>query len=133
MPQTVIGCDLARGWIDTHVLPSGATARIENTPEGIARWIASWGDGALVVFEATSGCDGTLIEALASRHQTVPQPRGADDPGMARLGPTARAGGAWIASMRVARDRRAGRVPGHIRDATSSTTDRAGQAQASSA
>ena len=35
MPQTVIGCDLARGWIDTHVLPSGTTARIENTTEAV--------------------------------------------------------------------------------------------------
>jgi transposase len=70
-----------RGWIDTHVLPSGATARIENTPEGIARWAASLRDGALFVFEGEAGdgsvrgtepppnggCDGPLIEALAGR------------------------------------------------------------------
>ena len=67
MPQTVIGCDLARGWIDTHTLPSRATARIENTPGGVARWVASLPEDALVVFEATSGCDGPLIAALSER------------------------------------------------------------------
>jgi transposase len=67
MPQTVIGCDLARGWIDTHSLPSGATARIENTSDAITRWIASLPKDALVVFEATSGCDGPLIAALSGR------------------------------------------------------------------
>ena len=81
MPQTVIGCDLARSWIDTHVLPSGATTRIENTSEGVARWATSLGDDALFVFEGEAedgsvrgtdpppngGCDGPLIEALAGR------------------------------------------------------------------
>ena len=67
MPQIVIGCDLARGWIDTHALPSGTTARIENTTEAVTRWTASLPGEALVVFEATSGCDGSLIAALSGR------------------------------------------------------------------
>lgn len=67
MPQNVIGCDLARGWIDTHALPSGATARIVNTKRDLTRWIAALPGDALVVFEATSGCDGKLIAALADR------------------------------------------------------------------
>jgi transposase len=66
MPQTVIGCDLARGWIDTHVLPSGSTARIENTADAVTGWTASLPSDALVVFEATSGCDAPLIEALSA-------------------------------------------------------------------
>lgn len=65
MPQTIIGCDLARGWVDAHSLPSGATARIENTPDAIVRWTASLPEGSLLVFEATSGCDGPLIAALS--------------------------------------------------------------------
>ena len=81
MPRTVIGCDLARGWIDPRVPPSGETARIENTPEGVARWAASLPDGARVVVEGEAGdgsvrgtdpppfggCDGRLITASAER------------------------------------------------------------------
>jgi transposase len=67
MPLIVIGCDLSRAWLDIHALPEGARSRIENTPFGIARWVAGIDPGALVVFEATSGCDGTLIAALADR------------------------------------------------------------------
>ncbi len=67
MPQIILGCDLARGWLDVHALPAGAAARIENTKPALARWAASLDPGSLVVFEATSGCDGPLIEALAAR------------------------------------------------------------------
>lgn len=51
-------------WIDGNVLPSGATARIESTPGGVARRAAS-----LVVFRATGGCAGPLIEALAGQER----------------------------------------------------------------
>lgn len=66
MPQIVIGCDLCRAFIDIHALPDGATSRIGNTGSGIAEWAASLPPGALVVFEATSGCDAQLIAALAA-------------------------------------------------------------------
>lgn len=67
MPQNVLGCDLARGWIDTHDLATGAAARVENHAAGIAALLATLGQDTLVVFEATSGCDGPLIEALTHR------------------------------------------------------------------
>ena len=67
MPPIVIGCDLSRAWLDIHALPGGTRSRIENTPSGIADWIADIDPAALVVFEATSGCDGPLIAALADR------------------------------------------------------------------
>jgi transposase len=67
MPPIVIGCDLSRAWLDIHALPGGARSRIENTPSGIAGWVAGIDPAALVVFEATSGCDGPLIAALAGR------------------------------------------------------------------
>ena len=59
MPQTVIGCDLARGWIDCHALPSGATERIGNSTEALTRWAASLPENALVVFEGEAG-DGSV-------------------------------------------------------------------------
>jgi transposase len=67
MPPLIIGCDLSRAWLDIHALSGGARSRIENTPSGIAGWVAGIDPAALVVFEATSGCDGPLIEALAAR------------------------------------------------------------------
>jgi transposase len=67
MPPIVIGCDLSRAWLDIHALSGSTRSRIENTPSGIAGWIAEIDPGALVVFEATSGCDGPLIAALAAR------------------------------------------------------------------
>ena len=67
MPRIVIGCDLSRAWLDVHSLPGGRTSRIENTSAGIAAWAAKIDRTSLVVFEATSGCDGPLIAALAGR------------------------------------------------------------------
>lgn len=66
MPQIVIGCDLCRAFIDNHRLPDGTVSRIENTSSGITEWAASLPPGVLVVFEATSGCDASLIAALAA-------------------------------------------------------------------
>lgn len=67
MPQIILGCDLARGWLDVHALPAGTTARIGNAKPALARWAAALDPDSLVVFEATSGCDGPLIEVLAAR------------------------------------------------------------------
>jgi len=67
MPRIVIGCDLSRAWLDVHCLPGGRTSRIENTSAGIAARAAEIDRTSLVVFEATSGCDGPLIAALAGR------------------------------------------------------------------
>lgn len=67
MPQIIIGCDLSRAFIDICPLAGRTTSRIENTETGIAEWANTLDPCALVVFEATSGCDGILMEALASR------------------------------------------------------------------
>ena len=67
MPQAVIGCDLSRALIDICELPSGRTGQIANTPDAIAVWLDTLDLDVRVVFEATSGCDGDLIAALATR------------------------------------------------------------------
>lgn len=64
MPQTIIGCDLSRDWLDVYALPEGKAYRIANTQTAIADWLASLEPRTLVVFEATSGCDRVLIAAL---------------------------------------------------------------------
>jgi transposase len=73
MPQNVIGCDLSRGFIDTHALPVQATGRVENTRREVCRWVASLPPDSLVVFEATSGCDALITAALAE--QGIPYAR----------------------------------------------------------
>ena len=67
MPETVIGCDLARAFIDIHGLPDGRHQRIANTPEGITAWAEALPADSLVVFEATSGCDAQLMAVLTAR------------------------------------------------------------------
>jgi len=67
MPQAVIGCDLSRAFIDVFRLPAGTAGRIANTIETIAAFLDELDHDVLVVFEATSGCDGDLIAALAER------------------------------------------------------------------
>ena len=66
MPQTIIGCDLSRDWLDVHALPEGKACRVANTRDDIAVWLAQLGPDPLVIFEATSGCDRTLIAALSA-------------------------------------------------------------------
>ena len=67
MPPIVFGCDLSRTWLDIHALPEDARSRIENTPSAVVAWAADLDPACLVVFEATSGCDGPLIDALSGR------------------------------------------------------------------
>jgi len=67
MPQAFIGCDLSRAVIDICELPSGRIGQIANTPEAIAVWLDTLDHDIRLVFEATSGCDGDLIAALATR------------------------------------------------------------------
>ncbi|MDR6144240.1 transposase [Sphingomonas sp. SORGH_AS870] len=67
MPQAVIGCDLSRALIDICELPSGRIGQIANTPDAIDAWLDTLDHDVRVVFEATSGCGGDLIAALATR------------------------------------------------------------------
>jgi len=67
MPRTLLGCDLARGWIDLHRLPDNAARRIDNAPQAILEALRDLPPDTLVVFEATSGCDGHLLAALEAR------------------------------------------------------------------
>jgi transposase len=67
MPRTVIGCDLSRAFLDVHVFPEARSARIDNSAGAISAWLKTLAPDTLVVLEATSGCDGPLMAALAAR------------------------------------------------------------------
>lgn len=70
MPQIIVGCDLSRAFIDVCINAGRRTSRIENTKSGITQWIVTLGASALVVFEATSGCDAVLMQVLAEHGVT---------------------------------------------------------------
>ena len=61
-----VGIDVSKCWLDVHVLPSGETLRVPNTPEGIRklkRRIRRF-DVALVVIEATGKWHRLLHRSL---------------------------------------------------------------------
>lgn len=64
MPETVIGVDVSKDWVDVFGKDRGA-ARIEARPGRLAAFARrARRDGALVVFEATGGYDRALMKAL---------------------------------------------------------------------
>jgi transposase len=69
-----IGVDVSEDRLDVHLLPTGMAAGFTNTPRGIGRlvaWLASQGDGALAVVEATGGLERRLVLALGRAGITV--------------------------------------------------------------
>lgn len=53
---TVLGVDLSKDWLDTHLLPAGESFRVPNDPRGLESWIGELPDGIdLVVMEASGG------------------------------------------------------------------------------
>jgi transposase len=64
MPQTIIGVDVAKDWIDTQEFGGGA-ARLAMEPKVLRRFARGAARaGALVVFEASGGYDRPLRAAL---------------------------------------------------------------------
>lgn len=64
MTQDIIGVDIAKDWIDIHILSDGQSRRIPCTSAALARFAEQVG-GALVVLEASGGYERPLMEALA--------------------------------------------------------------------
>ena len=64
--KSYVGIDVSKSWLDVHVLPSGETLRVPNTPEGIRklkRWLVRL-ELALVVIEATGKWHRPLHRSL---------------------------------------------------------------------
>ncbi len=59
----ILGVDVAKDWIDVFDPASGKDARIETKPRALKAFAATC-THALVVFEASDGCDRPLVEAL---------------------------------------------------------------------
>lgn len=65
LPQTIIGVDIAKDWIDVFHLSTARHERIVTTKQSLARFARAAKD-CLVVLEASGGYERPLTEALAS-------------------------------------------------------------------
>ena len=63
MTRNHIGVDLSKDFLDICD-PRRGEARVPNQPAAIGRWLAGLGPDDVVVYEATSGCDRPLRQAL---------------------------------------------------------------------
>jgi transposase len=71
-PFHVLGIDLSKDWIDAHLLPTGQTWHIANTPQALDDWIAALPAGiALVVMEASGGLQNVPAAHLAQAGHAV--------------------------------------------------------------
>ena len=67
MTRTYVGVDLSKDWIDVFH-PETGERRIANVRDDLAAFLDGLGPDAMLVFEATSGCDGLLSRmATAAR------------------------------------------------------------------
>lgn len=66
MPQTYIGCDLSRDRIDVFDPGIGHATSHPNSPAGLKALFEACRPEAILVFEATSGCDQALLRACTT-------------------------------------------------------------------
>jgi transposase len=64
--KTIVGIDVAKGWLDIAIAGEAKTARIDNTPEAVGAWLDRAPPG-LVAFEPTGGYERVLRQGLRER------------------------------------------------------------------
>jgi transposase len=64
--KTIVGIDVAKGWLDIAIAGEAKTARIDNTPEAVGAWLDR-APPALVAFEPTGGYERVLRQGLRER------------------------------------------------------------------
>ena len=69
MTHVYIGCDISKDRLDVIDPSIGHSTAHANSSAGIKSLCGTCGPGAVLVFEATSGCDQALLKALASAGQ----------------------------------------------------------------
>jgi transposase len=71
-PETFVGIDVSKGWIDVRLLPSQQTAHVETDEKSLGAWAKTLpGNITLVVMEATGGLEIPVFAALAARQIPV--------------------------------------------------------------
>jgi len=63
-----IGADLSKDTIDIHHPQHNTHRKIANTPRAIRAFLETMQDDEIIVFEATSGCDNTLLAQIRARN-----------------------------------------------------------------
>ena len=71
MTQTYIGVDLSKDWLDIFDPKQGGVLRVPNKETAIRAWLESLDHDAMVVCEATSGCDGVLLSEAGALGRPV--------------------------------------------------------------
>jgi transposase len=66
MPQTYIGCDISKDRLDVFDPDIGHATAHANSATGIKALFKACGPDAVLIFEATSGCDQALLKACAA-------------------------------------------------------------------
>jgi transposase len=64
--KTIVGIDVAKGWLDIATAGEAKTARIDNTSEAVGAWLDRAPPG-LVAFEPTGGYERVLRQGLRER------------------------------------------------------------------
>ncbi len=70
MQRHYIGADLSREWIDIYHPQQGEHIRIENKSSTIRPFLRTMEERDILIFEATSGCDETLLSMI--RNEKAP-------------------------------------------------------------
>lgn len=68
MTRNYIGIDLSKDWLDIYD-PRCGHRRIPNTAPELQRFLSSLGPGDILVFEATSLCDGLILRLASAAGQ----------------------------------------------------------------
>lgn len=68
MTQTYIGVDLSKDWLDVFD-PRTGHGRVTNAEASIRTWLATLGAEDVIVFEATSFCDGPILRLASATGQ----------------------------------------------------------------
>jgi transposase len=117
MPHRVIGCDLARAWVDLHHLPDGRRERIANTPEAIAARAEALDPACLAALDRELREQARLLRAVPGIGPTVPATLLGELPELgtlcrrriAALARHARESGPWAGARRIRGGGRKGR------------------------
>ncbi|MEM8634397.1 MAG: IS110 family transposase [Pseudomonadota bacterium] len=68
MTRCYVGADLSKEWIDTFHPSHNSHVRIANRKPAIRRFLRSLSEDEVLVFEATSGCDDTLLSVIRAEN-----------------------------------------------------------------
>lgn len=71
MTQNHIGVDLSKDWLDVFDPEQDTAFRVANSEGAIRDWLQALRAETVLVCEATSGCDGTLLRVASALNQPV--------------------------------------------------------------